>query len=299
VPAIEEVVLASDELEVVLLPGIGCRLHRLRAFGADLLRTPNDPATHRDDPFFWGGYVLAPWANRVSARPTTIAGRRVDLPANFADGTAIHGQVYAAPWRRTGDGSFAVEAGGDGWPWRYEVTLDVVIDGPRLRLAYRLVNCSEEPMPAGLGLHPWWVRPVEVALDARAVHPRNGEADAEPVPAADAWALRGSEPPSGLDATWLEVDPPAVRLRWPDVALSAAIGIASEGAAATHVAVATPADPDATAIEPVTHAPWALDRLSRGRAGDIALVEPGASIDLGIQCAFTAQPAVSRRGMAE
>ena len=35
-----ELVLGSDELEVVLLPELGGRIHRLRAFGTDLLRTP-------------------------------------------------------------------------------------------------------------------------------------------------------------------------------------------------------------------------------------------------------------------
>ena len=39
-----ELVLRSDELEVVILPELGGRIHRLRAFGTDLLRTPPDPA---------------------------------------------------------------------------------------------------------------------------------------------------------------------------------------------------------------------------------------------------------------
>lgn len=270
----EIVRLASDELEVELLPEVGARLHRLRAFGVDLLRTPPDAATHARDPFFWGAYPMAPWTNRTTAGPMTVAGRTVDLPANFADGTAIHGQVSAAPWRRTGDGSWAIEGGGDGWPWRYEVTLDALVAGPRLRLEYRLVSRSDAAMPAGLGLHPWWVRPVEVALAARAVHPRSGEPDAEPVPARGHWALDGSEPPSGLDATWLDLDPPEVRLRWPGAGLAATLRIATD--AATHVAVATPEDPDATAVEPVTHAPWALGSDS----GDLALLAPGDGLRL-------------------
>ena len=39
-PPIEEVSWSSDALQVTLLPEIGFRVHRLRAFGVALLRTP-------------------------------------------------------------------------------------------------------------------------------------------------------------------------------------------------------------------------------------------------------------------
>ncbi len=168
-----ELVLRSDTLEVVLLPELGGRLHRLRAFGTDLLRTPGDPATHGDEPFFWGAYVMAPWCNRAQPGPTPIAGRTVDLPSNFADGSAIHGQVSARPWEVDADGSLHVTGGGDGWPWEYEVTASALVDGPSLALDYRLVNRSDAPMPGGIGLHPWFLRPVALRIPAEAVYPAN------------------------------------------------------------------------------------------------------------------------------
>lgn len=277
--ATEVVRFATDELEVELLPELGARLHRIRAFGTDLLRTPPDPAAHAEDPFFWGAYVMAPWTNRAGAAPMTIAGRAVDLPANFPDGTAIHGQVFRAPWRHTGEGGFAVEREGAGWPWAYAVTADVSVEGPRLRLRYRLRNPSDAPMPAGIGLHPWWVRPVEVALAARAVHPRNGDLEAEHVEARGSWALDGGQPRGGLDATWLDLDPAEVRLGWPETGISATLRMRTDGEG-PHVAVATPAEPDAVAVEPVTHLPWALDRSARGLPGGIRLLSPGASLSL-------------------
>ena len=117
----DEVVIADGPLEVVVLPEAGARLHRVRAFGHDIILTPDDPATHLADPFFWGSYVMAPWCNRIEARPTAIGSRTVDLASNFPDGSAIHGQVYLRPWTRADDGSFVVSGGGDGWPWTYDV----------------------------------------------------------------------------------------------------------------------------------------------------------------------------------
>jgi aldose 1-epimerase len=284
VSATEVVRLTGDELEVELLPELGARLHRLRAFGTDLLRTPPDPAAHADDPFFWGAYVMAPWTNRASASPMTVAGRIVDLPANFPDGTAIHGQVFLAPWRQTGDGGYAVEREGAGWPWAYSVTADISVTGPLLRLRYRLRNASDAPMPAGIGLHPWWVPPVEVGLAARAVHPRNADIAAEHVEASGSWGMDGGQPRRGLDATWLDLDPAAVRLDWPESGIAATLRMRTDGEG-SHVAVATPDQPDAVAVEPVTHLPWALDRRARNLSGGIRLLEPGASLSLELELA--------------
>lgn len=89
---------ADGPIEVELLPAVGARLHRLRAFGHDLLRTPDDPAEHARDPFRWGAYVMAPWCNRIAAVRTDVNGETVSVPSNFPDGTAIHGQVYDARW---------------------------------------------------------------------------------------------------------------------------------------------------------------------------------------------------------
>ena len=82
----DEVVIADGPLEVVVLPEAGARLHRLRAFGHDVLRTPDDPATHLGDPFFWGAYVMAPWCNRIEARPTAVGSRQVDLASTSPTG---------------------------------------------------------------------------------------------------------------------------------------------------------------------------------------------------------------------
>ena len=101
---VDELRIGDGSLEAVLLPEAGARLHRLRAFGHDLLRTPPDPSQHLREPIFWGGYLMAPWCNRLAARATPVGGRTVNLAANFPDGSAIHGQVHAIPWTVTGRG---------------------------------------------------------------------------------------------------------------------------------------------------------------------------------------------------
>jgi aldose 1-epimerase len=268
--------VGDGPLEAVLLPEAGARLHRLRAFGQDLLRTPADPADHLRDPLFWGGYVMAPWCNRIAAGATPVNGRAVRLASNFADGSAIHGQVYARPWIETGAGAFSVRAGDDGWPWPYEVTLAAEAHGARLSLAWRLTNLADEPMPAGLGFHPWWQRPIQVCVPGGLTYGSNIGPTAEPQPVSGAFDLRTlGAPASGLDGTWTVASAAQVELAWPEIGLRAAITAAAD---ARYVAVANPDDLDAVAVEPQTHAPDGLQRLLDGRTDGLALLPGGESL---------------------
>jgi aldose 1-epimerase len=286
-PALELVRLGGGPLEVEIVPAAGARLHRLRAFGHDVLRTPDDPRRHLDDRWFWGGYPMAPWCNRVASGPTAVGGRTVDLAPSFFDGTAIHGLVSAAPWQRTGDEVFGIAGGGDdgsGWPWRFAVEQAFRIDGAVLELVMRLDNRSDEPMPGGIGLHPWFRKPVAVAIAAGEVFPSNIGSVAEPIPVAGPFDRRRLEPmPDDLDATWTAVGDPAVVLAWPDIGLRASLTVA---AATPVIVAASPADTDAVAIEPQTHAPDGIRRLVNGEPGALTLVAPGGSLTLTIRLAF-------------
>ena len=280
----EEVRLASGSIEVVVLPEAGARLHRLRAFGHDLLPTPDDHAMHLRDPFSWGAYVMAPWCNRIDAEPVVVGPHRVELGPNFSDGSAIHGQVYDRPWQWSGDGTFTVEAGGDGWPWRYEVMQQIEIGDRSLRLDYRLINRSPDPMPAGLGVHPWFVKPVLVAIRGDAVHPMNSGIQARAEPVAGPFDLRALAPmPPDLDATWTELGTPQVELVWPAMGVRATMRIT---APTIYVVAASPANRDAVAVEPQTHAVQGLWRLLNGQPGGLTMLGPEQELVLGIELAF-------------
>jgi aldose 1-epimerase len=279
-----ELVRRSDTLEVVLLPQLGGRLHRLRAYGIDVLRTPSDPALHADEPFFWGAYVMAPWCNRAKPGPTPIAGRTVDLQPNFADGSAIHGQVSARPWEVGADSSLRVTGGGDGWPWNYEVVASVAVDGPSLNLDYRLVNRSDAPMPGGIGLHPWFRRAAALRIPAGAVYRANAGSAPDPEPVAGAHDLRLARvPDAGLDATWTELTAPRIELTWREAGIAAAIEVET---ASLLVAVATPVDVDAVAVEPQTHGPDGVRRLANGEPDALALLAPGQTLRLALRLTF-------------
>ncbi len=276
---------AGSDVEVVVLPAMGARLHRLRYRGHDLLRTPSDIDEHRRDPFFWGAYVMAPWCNRLAPGKTQVAGRTVDVPVNFSDGSAIHGEVFLAPWT-VGPGGLQIEGGGGGWPWRYRVGLNITVDGDRVRIDQRLTNLDDAPMPGGIGLHPWWAGQPEVAIHATRVFTPNVASPPTPGAVAGPLDLRHLGPmAAGVDATWPVERPPAATLFWPNTGLRVTIEVEPAG---SYIVAANPGNRDAIALEPETHAPMGLRRLLNGQPGAMTLIASGESLSLVTSLALSA-----------
>jgi aldose 1-epimerase len=289
---VEELRFSDGTVEAVVLPEVGARLHRLRAYGHDLLRTPEDVHEHVRDPFSWGAYVMAPWCNRIEAGPVHLGSRLITLGSNVPDGSAIHGQVYARLWEHREDGSLWVRGGDDGWPWAYEVGLRIEVVDRSVRIELSLVNRSDDPMPAGLGIHPWFRRPVLVAIRGDAVYSPNDATPPLPEPVHGRFDLRRlGEMAAGLDATWTgfaepSAEPsaePPVELRWPNLGLRATMRIVSP---TIYVVAASPGHLDAIALEPQTHAPHGLRRLIRGEPGGLTMLDPGQTLGLGVELAF-------------
>lgn len=281
---VEEVVLRDAEIELTVLPGLGARLHSLRVRGVELLRSPGDAAEHGRDPFFWGGYVMAPWCNRLAPGPIDMRGRTVDLAPNFRDGSAIHGQVYAAQWVHTGASQCAIEREGDGWPWRYRVEAEYLVEERRVAITLRLRNLDDSPMPGGIGIHPWFSWPVEARIDGALSYGSNLEPLPEPVPVSGDLDLRSRQAlAEGIDATWTDATDPPVELWWPGHGLHAQLRASFSG---LHVTAANASDLQAIAVEPQTHAPQGLGRLLRGQPGAMAWIEPGDDLVLPITIDF-------------
>ena len=270
--------LSSDTIQVEILPEVGGRLHRVRAFGHDLLRTPLDVAKQVSDPFFWGCFPLVPWSNRVPGGRIAFRGRVVDVPCNFGR-DAIHGEASARPWDVAGPGLLTFQGGRFGFPWPYEARQQYAVDGASLSLALSITNTGDEAMPAGLGIHPWFYagNGLEAAIPADLTYPlANMLPSGPPEPVSGVLDRRSlSRVPWGLDNVWAGLTARQVELRWPDSGLHATLSFTE---AATHIVAASVEQNDAVAIEPVTHATDCFRLLAEAKPGAINALEPGETL---------------------
>ncbi|MGE3600004.1 MAG: aldose 1-epimerase [Dehalococcoidia bacterium] len=270
--------LSNDAIEVEILPEVGGRLHRIRAYGHDLLRTPPDPQMHVSNPFFWGCFPLVPWSNRVPGGRIVFRGRVVQVPCNFGD-TAIHGEAYARPWQVDGEGQLSFRGGQFAFPWPYEARQQHAIDGSRWTLSLTVTNTGAAEMPAGLGIHPWFAAGagLEAAFPADLTYPLvNNIPSGPPVPVSGPLDRRTLSPfPWGLDNIWTGLTAHQIQMRRPDITLDSTFAFTQS---ATHITAASVEQNDAVAIEPVTHATDGFRLLAEGLPGAIGVLQPGETL---------------------
>jgi aldose 1-epimerase len=119
-----------------------------------------------------GSFPLVPYSNRIRGGRFTFRGREVSIARNMAsDPSPLHGQAWLAPWevvradQREAELRFVHEAGE--WPWRYEARQIFTLDEGGLTVVLACTNLSGEPMPCGLGQHPYFHCTPETVLDTQ------------------------------------------------------------------------------------------------------------------------------------
>ncbi|HWH16925.1 MAG TPA: aldose 1-epimerase [Allosphingosinicella sp.] len=120
-------------------------------------------------------FPLVPFVNRIRGGKFRFRDREISLAPNLeGDPSPLHGQGWLAPWRieaRTEnelDLAFTHPSGE--WPWSYEARQNFRLDEGGLSLRLDCRNLSDEPMPCGLGQHPYFPCTSETRLDTRVSH---------------------------------------------------------------------------------------------------------------------------------
>lgn len=115
-------------------------------------------------------FPLVPFVNRVRGGSFRFRGRTVTLAQNMPpDPSPLHGQGWLAAWDVERLGSDSAElvyrhAPGE-WPWAYEARQTFDLDESGFSLALSCTNLSSEPMPCGLGQHPFFQCTPRTRLD--------------------------------------------------------------------------------------------------------------------------------------
>ncbi len=146
----------DTELEVDALAG--GRMSRLRAGGHDLLVGPDLVGT--TDPIAWGCYPMVPWAGRMGGARFEWHGDVHDLDATMPP-HAIHGTTHRRAWDVV-DARTLRTGLGDGWPFAGQAVQRFDLTGRSLTIDLE-VRALDQPFPATVGWHPWFIRTIDSA----------------------------------------------------------------------------------------------------------------------------------------
>jgi aldose 1-epimerase len=121
-------------------------------------------------PVALASFPLVPFVNRVRGGTFAFRGRRVTLAQNMPpDPSPLHGQGWLAAWeveRHSDDGAELVYRHEPGeWPWAYAAQQIFALDESGLRVDLSCTNRSDEPMPCGLGQHPYFPCTPQTRID--------------------------------------------------------------------------------------------------------------------------------------
>lgn len=165
--------LAAGNLRLALNPSIGgsiCSLEWVGAGGArPILRKCNSDSEKVLDA---ACFPLVPYVNRIRGGQFAFRGRTVQLRPNMAgDPSPLHGQGWLNPWTvERSEPTVALlafhHAGGE-WPWEYEARQVFTMDESGLSVRLSCRNLSREPMPCGLGQHPYFPCSPATRLDTQ------------------------------------------------------------------------------------------------------------------------------------
>jgi aldose 1-epimerase len=117
-------------------------------------------------------FPLVPYVNRIRGGCFTFRGRVVRLAPNMAgDPSPLHGQGWLNPWQVEEAGDRSARLGyrhepGE-WPWAYDASQEFSVDEGGLSIRLTCRNASDEPMPCGLGVHPYFPCGPETRIDTR------------------------------------------------------------------------------------------------------------------------------------
>ena len=232
-----------------------------------------------DTPLGLSSFALVPFSNRIENGSFAVGDRTVVLSPNLPQASrahVIHGLGWLERWDVVEDSGNAARLryvhAADAWPWRFTSEQIFTLSGSGLRHTVALTNDSGDPMPAGLGLHPYFPRP-----DAHMAASFGGvwQTRADGIPTE--WQKLGTTPDL-LGGDWDTVFTGRegdIVLTWPTHRLRI-----SPDADLPHTVVFTPPGADFFCVEPVSHATDAINR------GGMRMLQPGetwqAGVDFGV-----------------
>jgi aldose 1-epimerase len=232
-------------------------------------------------------FPLVPYSNRIRDGRFTFRDRAVDEPLAPGHSNALHGHGWRLNWRVTARGDDALtmeyehrpDAANGAWPWPYRAWQRLALTPQALIMTMGIENRAAEPMPAGLGHHPYFPRTEQCRVSAEIAGiwwPEAGQLPVERVaPPPD------SDPRRGVAVDRISLDhgysgwTGSARIDWPE--RRAHLTMTADPALSTLV-IYSPPGRGFVCVEPVSHCIDAFNLAARGMSDTgMRVLAPGES----------------------
>jgi aldose 1-epimerase len=303
---IEPHVLENETWQVGLLPSTGmstafgrvkhppsgARATGPRPSGAFLDFLRPTPQAAYDKSSDCSSYLLIPWSNRIKDGRFAFRGKEHRLKVNAGDGSAIHGMARDYPWQVEHSDRQRLVARFDSrnheesiFPFAFSARAEFRLEAARFIATISAKNEDTQPMPAGLGHHPYFQRAIASEGDNVRLE----------IPCAEYFELEASIPSGAPVAVDSRLDFRAKRPLDPDAKLDDCLTGRIAGAPIRfaypesglalsleldpifeNVVIYVPPRKTYFAVEPVTNANDGFNLYDRGiRGSGVFVLEPG------------------------
>lgn len=254
--------LKNGRLAVDLAPSSGGSIAAFRVDGADVLRpmAAADIASGKGNN--GSAYPLVPFSNRIANGRLDFEGGTFQLAQNWPGvNHPMHGDGWSHAWQveradtTSAEIAYMHDPVPQGWPFRYRARQAYRLDADRLTVTMAIDNLEQRAVPAGLGLHPFFVRDTDSELQCRTEAVWRTNAEVLPIarivvpPAYDFSRSRNVNDVT-LDNCFDGWDGRAT-IRWPSRKLRLVLGASSTF---RHAVIYVPPGKPYFCVEPVSHA---------------------------------------------
>jgi aldose 1-epimerase len=214
-----------------------------------------------DNPRAYASNPMVPWFNRIQGGGFSFRGSFYPIaPNDPMEPFPIHGDGWHSPWEVIEQSTAGVRLRLRSKaipPFDYEATQTISLAGPTLEMALAVRHLGPEPLPYGLGHHPWFVRTEATTLQARATgvwfeQPPEFPPSPKPEPIPDTWNFAEARPlpPDFIDNGFAGWDGRAM-IEWRDRGV--AVDIEADPETRFYHVYSLNADCPFFCFEPVTH----------------------------------------------
>jgi aldose 1-epimerase len=289
--------LKDGELTATVHPGIGGAVTALARGGVQLFRPASAEAIASKNALDSACYPLVPFSNRIENGKLVFRGKEYRMEPNMKPHPhPLHGHAFRGEWRvverSATSATLEFSYQGDDFPSAYTSTQRISLEENALTIAIAVKNTGAEPMPAGLGLHPFFRKPAGTKLKMRVgavwLTANDDGIPTERVEVPQKWDFSELRELGDvvLDHCFPGWEDQVAMIEWPDIGLRATL--TAEGPM-HHLVVYVPEGQDFFCVEPVTNMNDAFNRAERGEpdTGTIVL-SPGESLECRMTVAFEA-----------